>query len=207
MIAEDGLLEEEDLPEAVIPSTNVHEPTAGTAKAPFGSGFKFGGRRDVDTSSNSSAVKPRRGHHHKHSVSHNFFSFLEPGSTARQDRGQTVPSTPMSLHSQMSDSTSPVVSEATARTSISLPRRPRIEHLGVVCTVALLEFCVGANLWVVGQQCGSLSCTGLGYWVVFDALGILLGSAADGGCMRWLCGREDVIRRPYGCVFILGGMH
>ncbi|KAG8687754.1 hypothetical protein FRC08_011790 [Ceratobasidium sp. 394] len=34
---------------------------------------------------------------------------------------------------------------------------------------------VGAAMWVAGQRKGSLACTGLGYWVVFDAMGVAMG--------------------------------
>ena len=37
-----------------------------------------------------------------------------------------------------------------------------------------LQFFLGALVWVEGQKSGSLSCTGLGYWVVFDAFGVIL---------------------------------
>lgn len=38
--------------------------------------------------------------------------------------------------------------------------------------MTLLQFALGAAIWVEGQQAGSLGCTGLGYWVVFDAFGM-----------------------------------
>ena len=37
----------------------------------------------------------------------------------------------------------------------------------------VLEFVLGASLWVDGQGGGSVSVTGLGYLVVFDSLGVL----------------------------------
>jgi len=37
-----------------------------------------------------------------------------------------------------------------------------------------LQFLLGALVWVEGQKAGSLSCTGLGYWIVFDAFGVIL---------------------------------
>ena len=55
-------------------------------------------------------------------------------------------------------------------------------------------------MWVVGQQIGALSCTGLGYWVVFDAMGVAVSRVVPG----WLAMRSDAktkVRRPYGCVF------
>ena len=60
------------------------------------------------------------------------------------------------------------------------------------------QFALGAWLWVAGQQAGALSCTALGYWVVFDAFGIAAAA--------WLPARlrqpaaQAPLRRPYGCV-------
>jgi len=36
------------------------------------------------------------------------------------------------------------------------------------------QFLLGALVWVEGQKSGSLSTAGLGYWVVFDAFGVIL---------------------------------
>ncbi|KAJ3982937.1 hypothetical protein F5890DRAFT_279188 [Lentinula detonsa] len=57
---------------------------------PLGANFTFGGRSPSVSGptpplmsngpSSSSSTSSRRGHHHKHSLSHNFFSFLEPGT-------------------------------------------------------------------------------------------------------------------------------
>lgn len=51
-------------------------------------------------------------------------------------------------------------------------------------------------LWMSGQQSGSLGCTGLGYWVVFDALGVAIG--VYGELIRM--GGQESLRLPYGCV-------
>jgi hypothetical protein len=63
------------------------------------------------------------------------------------------------------------------------------------------QFLLGAWLWVCGQQIGSLACTGLGYWVVFDAFGVGLGSVLPSwlgfGLGQGEKGKER-IRRPYG---------
>lgn len=40
---------------------------------------------------------------------------------------------------------------------------------------AVAEFVLGAAVWVAGQRRGSLACAGLGYWVVFDAMGVGMG--------------------------------
>ena len=60
------------------------------------------------------------------------------------------------------------------------------------------QFALGAWLWITGQQVGSLSCTGLGYWVVFDAFGVALGHILPNYLAR-VSMRSDS-RRPYGYV-------
>ncbi|KAF8879807.1 hypothetical protein BD779DRAFT_1612849 [Infundibulicybe gibba] len=101
-----------------IPSARPHTP--------LGANFTFGARPP--------------GHHHKHSMSHNFFSFLEPGGPHGRDDHDpaSLPATHGSRYPRKCD----------------------------------IQFVLGSWLWVSGQQNGSLSCTGLGYWVVFDAFGI-----------------------------------
>ncbi|KIK68420.1 hypothetical protein GYMLUDRAFT_717832 [Collybiopsis luxurians FD-317 M1] len=63
----------------------------GKSSAPLGAGFTFGGRPPAVSgptppmmSNGPSSASSRRGHHHKHSLSHNFFSFLEPGTGGPQ---------------------------------------------------------------------------------------------------------------------------
>ncbi|KAI6126563.1 hypothetical protein F5141DRAFT_1081741 [Pisolithus sp. B1] len=43
---------------------------------------------------------------------------------------------------------------------------------GAAVATAAVQFTLGAFLWAHGQSIGSLACTGLGYWVVFDAVGV-----------------------------------
>ena len=64
---------------------------------------------------------------------------------------------------------------------------------------SIWQFIIGAWLWVTGQQVGSLACTGLGYWVVFDAFGVALGHVLP----SYLAGQSVRVdaRRPYGCVW------
>lgn len=79
----------------------------------------------------------------------------------------------------------------------------------------LSHFALGAALWVSGQSGDSLSMTGLGYLVVFDALGILSSCGAEWFGESWKRQREskalkhgakrdhsssraDELRRPYG---------
>lgn len=167
----------------------------------FNPAFTFGGLPKSNSEPNgirTSGVTARRGHHHKHSLSHNFFSFLEPGRVQRleipnnQQDLQIAP-TPTPISSwpsnsntakpfpfaepiQRSDSESP----ASVTTSISSSQSgsitlesKNVSSTGRAATItASVQFALGALLWTRGQSIGSLACTGLGYWVVFDALGI-----------------------------------
>ena len=87
-----------------------------------------------------------------------------------------------------------------------LPLPLNLSRIGLSAplSVSFLQFTLGASLWVCGQQIGSLACTGLGYWVVFDAFGVMLGEVVP----VWLAssnskgssssmGRKK-ITRPYG---------
>ncbi|KAG6886977.1 hypothetical protein C0992_001365 [Termitomyces sp. T32_za158] len=221
---------------------------------PLGVGFTFGGRpppstTDSNSNSNSSSdsdlqtgvptpIQPvassRRGHHHKHSMSHSFFSFLEPGSngTPGSEHTQEVelhtqptpmpltPWAPISAHPQSAKETasgfpdhSPV-----SENGHGLPHSPDEEFYREdeeweepqsqgAMVMGIVQFVLGAWMWVSGQQIGSLSVTGLGYWIVFDAFGVGLSSIVT----RWLDlkpkgGEREtpfererrMIRRPYG---------
>jgi hypothetical protein len=219
-ISEDGSQEievkvDEEAPAEPIPSANSFHATT-----PLGAGFTFGGSRSSQrqgplptpppmTSANSSSSASRRGHHHKHSLSHNFFSFLEPG------KDLTSPSTLQALHTQpivtpispwtpispMSDPVVPVPPGSTPSPSDGLKNQtPHDIHIPVKAIIfSLLQFLFGAWLWVAGQQIGSLGCTGLGYWVVFDSLGVGIGDV-----LPWWLSSDSVsaastrLRRPYG---------
>lgn len=79
---------------------------------------------------------------------------------------------------------------------VHLPQQPE-EISPKAVSVSIAQFVLGAYLWVTGQQVGSLSCTGLGYWVVFDSFGVALTGVVPG----WLASglkREESLRRPYG---------
>jgi len=171
----------------------------------------------------------RRGHHHKHSLSHQFFSFLEPGAAnGTTDPSQMltqptpVPVSPWNPVSSFSDTASAsatkVTFESTPSSTTSTNSNDHthqifhytsspnflfsssLSRIALIATIA--QFLLGAWLWISGQQIGSLACTGLGYWVVFDAFGVGLGGvlpgflAAGGSGKR---GKVDV-RRPYGYV-------
>jgi hypothetical protein len=63
-------------------------------------------------------------------------------------------------------------------------------------TASLGQFALGAWLWVTGQGVGSLACTGLGYWVVFDALGVAVSKVLPTYLRR--PAPNASIRRPFG---------
>jgi len=160
-------------------------------------GFRFGGVPSTSdasltpSSSSGSGSRPsRRGHHHKHSMSHNFFSFLEPGS---QYSDMSPSSGPPSASSTITDFVDSVPPPPVVPTT---PVVPGVHPLPVIsCAV---EGMLGAAVWVTGQQTGSLSCTGLGYWMVFDAFGVALSRIIPG----YLAGdsMQSRSRRTYGYV-------
>lgn len=118
--------------------------------------------------SSSGPRTSRRGHHHKHSMSHNFFSFLEPG--------HNPPSAPVSV--SPSRTVFPAHEGVSSAPSLPPPLVQSIQPFAVVASIG--EFVLGASMWVSGQQTGSISCTGLGYWAVFDAFGIALSRVLPG---------------------------
>ncbi|KAJ7632930.1 hypothetical protein FB45DRAFT_913915 [Roridomyces roridus] len=105
----------------------------------------------------------RRGHHHKHSVSHSFFSFLEPQGAPHELHTQPTP-TPVSPWAPVS----PFVGE--------VAKQPEVQRASPTPFLAgaTAQFLLGGTLWVQGQQCGSLAVTALGYWAVFDAIGVAI---------------------------------
>lgn len=189
---------------------------------PLGHGFTFGSRPPASSTAASSSsseitgtpvrtmsssTTARRGHHHKHSLSHNFFSFLEPtvgdgsitssnssSSTSLETELHTQPTpTPISPWSSTAVAT---ISDGTAKPFPSAPKP--LGYTPLSLAASLFQFTLGASLWVRGQRIGSLACTGLGYWVVFDAFGVALSEVVpvwlDSGHKN---GREK-LRRPYG---------
>lgn len=95
-----------DVEAPLIPSagSNINFPGSRSPRpslTPLGQGFTFGARPPSSQghspelltaphSGSSSSSSLRRGHHHKHSLSHNFFSFLEPGSTPPLNREESL---------------------------------------------------------------------------------------------------------------------
>lgn len=148
----------------------------------FGEGFSFGGKSTSPSNSNSdegdsniSPVTPRmtrRIHRHKKSMSHNFFSFLEPGANS-----QTSSSNLMATQWETSQPPTPSQSPYHTLQNPSPPLALVVETQSSVTSAmatTIVQFLLGASLWVSGQQNGSLGCTGLGYWVVFDSFGMAL---------------------------------
>lgn len=237
-ISEDGSQEvelvEEEAP--LIPSagSSVSMPSSGSRTrnsgrapiTPLGQGFTFGAKPPSDypipelmtAPRSASSTTSKRGHHHKHSVSHNFFSFLDPGAggpLVNEDDLHTQP-TPIPVSPWGPISAIPPDSAAPAYSGFSIPvKHPNAEQFeepekisSAALTASIAQFMLGAYLWVTGQQVGSLSCTGLGYWVVFDSFGVALKDVVPG----WLTSsstsgsatkEREKIRRPYGYVLIL----
>ena len=237
-ISEDGSQEVElgDEEALLIPSAGSSVSMAGsssrtrnTARAPItplGQGFTFGEKPPSNYPSpelmtaprSASSTTSKRGHHHKHSLSHNFFSFLDPGAggpLAHEDDLHTQP-TPIPVSPWGPISSLSPDSAALSQSGFNIPaKHPNTEYLeepekisSTALTVSIAQFMLGAYLWVTGQQVGSLSCTGLGYWVVFDSFGVALKGVVPG----WLTSssasgspakEREKIRRPYGFVLIL----
>lgn len=252
-IAEDGAQELDFTPSSSMHSVGsghsdecVSIPPGSASPGPgqrtFREGFTFGARPPASPSTNghvAPALQPsnsnrgaaRRGHHHKHSLSHQFFSFLEPGEELHTNPTPTPvspwnpaaafprspgPSAETSAHNHNhshshlepththshSHSPEPHVHSHSRPTEITRPKTP----IGSIradpninpaaASMAVLQFALGAALWVSGQQTGSLACTGLGYWVVFDSFGIALGKVVP----SWLAkpSMNDRSRRPFG---------
>lgn len=204
-IAEDGAQEIEynEAPVSTIPSGNsgpairLHNPP-GPKK--LGEGFTFGGRTISTSSTGSSsdgASVNRRGHHHKHSLSHNFFSFLEPGFQL-QSPPSHPPGSPWNPISPIPSTAAPssasfIQNGSTIPLANGPPSIPKD-----ILALSVVQFVLGASLWVSGQQNGSLACTGLGYWVVFDAFGVALEQVIPAYLATDSMKAE--IRRPYGYV-------
>ncbi|KAI6020290.1 hypothetical protein BKA83DRAFT_4298838 [Pisolithus microcarpus] len=219
-ISEDDRPEDEEAPAPPPPETLLI-PTAhlentlvpGRGRGELDTSFSFGGAPKSDSNLDSAvdgfgvAMKSRRGHHHKHSLSHSFFSFLEPGtgkthipaaSNKPEVELHTAPTpTPMSPWTPISNTSlfapssnlsateliprshskspgaSSSLSESRSSSSLPVPSSRGVSRSGgAAAATAVVQFMLGAFLWAHGQSIGSLACTGLGYWVVFDAVGV-----------------------------------
>ncbi|KAJ3809300.1 hypothetical protein F5876DRAFT_89518 [Lentinula aff. lateritia] len=265
-ISEDGAQELEfpssysdvDVEALPIPSAGSSNGTNGQL-TPLGANFTFGGRpgrppalsgpTTVPTPplmsngpSSASSTSSRRGHHHKHSLSHNFFSFLEPGAGGLPSAGASVgveqeqelytqptptpmsPWNPISPFPKSAGMAPGSAGHAHAHSHYqslnyshfpptpTLPTGPTASsssssdlNVNTTLPFTIIQFFLGAFLWVSGQQIGSLGTTGLGYWVVFDSLGVgvgrVLGSwlregSAESGTSS--SNGKSALRRPYG---------
>lgn len=226
VIDEDGDNEVEFTPSTSSSADGVLMPSAsspGPGQRSFREGFTFGAKPPPDDGGNGFPAEDlnapsgpaRRGHHHKHSLSHNFFSFLEPGGGPADLHTQPT-LTPVSPWNPISPFPSFERSTSTSTTGISpiegtngiglgvhttekaylrlSESRAEIDPLAVIAAVC--QFVLGASLWVVGQQIGSLSCTGLGYWVVADSFGVSLARILPGYLAR--PESRSGMQRPYG---------
>lgn len=160
-----------------LPQSTIDEDGAQELEVPrtLGAGFTFGktppGEEPAPTPPPlTPSSTTRRGHHHKHSVSHTFFSFLEPQSNERESLVTQPTPTPMSPWMPIS----PFVGE-TPTTQSAVHERPQ-ERVSTTpfLAAATAQFLLGGTLWVQGQQTGSLAVTALGYWAVFDAIGVAI---------------------------------
>ncbi|KAK4049868.1 hypothetical protein OIV83_003924 [Microbotryomycetes sp. JL201] len=138
----------------------------------------------------------RRGHHHRHSVSHSYFSFLD-GPTTDSSRSQL----PGNASTRRVESRPTQITHLSAHDKVSLAKRlarlPLRHRFAFV--VAILQFIIGSSLWVSGQNRESLAVTSFGYFVVFDGLGGLGAVLIDGTSgVPGMFNIEQSLRRPFG---------
>jgi hypothetical protein len=152
-------------------------------------------------------------------MSHNFFSFLDPTVTnpALSGSGDVLTNglePPLSAKPKLVASTliqgSDSGRELNASSISLLPslstshKRPSLlaKLLGLSpraqlkAGVGLLELFLGVSFWIDGQVHGNVSMTGLGYMVVFDAMGLLL--QVWGGFLTSGMGAQSTISNPFG---------
>lgn len=148
----------------------------------------------------------RRGHHHRHSVSHDLFTsspaerLPSPTTTRTSQKGieDQLPAPTATFRQRYGRL--PLVLRLFLYTSFHVPLGTR-----ALLLLAAAQIVAGAALWVQGQAGESLASTGLGYLVVFDGIGavstVLL--ERDGGleAITQALGsqRNNSVRRPYGC--------
>ncbi|WRT70500.1 uncharacterized protein IL334_007498 [Kwoniella shivajii] len=151
---------------------------------------------DLQTPENIKKSK-RRGHHHKHSLSHNFFSFLDPTHTNPSLATSPSPKPPSTPGPEATPAPVPMpslgVSALASPTLSPLPPSKSDPKQQFLLSFAVLEFLIGAGLWVEGQMSGWRCLAGVGYLVVFDAIGVAVEMVARNEGQGW-----NTIRRPYG---------
>ncbi|KAK4685266.1 hypothetical protein P7C73_g4884, partial [Tremellales sp. Uapishka_1] len=131
-------------------------------------GFSFGSKAPSNSLETPDGKRgKRRGHHHKHSLSHNFFSFLDPTETNPSLASpNSHPSTPQPVPMPLLSA-----SHAASSTLSPLPPSKSDPKYQLLLSFAVLECLIGAAIWVEGQMSGWRCLAGLGYLVVFDAMG------------------------------------
>ena len=129
---------------------------------------------------------------HKHSLSHNFFSFLDPTQT---NPSLALSPSPAPVSSPLpTDKPQPVPMPLSAPPTLSpLPPSRSDPQSHLLLSLAVLEFLIGAGLWVEGQMSGWRCLAGVGYLVVFDAVGVGVSWVGREGKDGWRS-----VRRPYG---------
>lgn len=133
----------------------------------------------------------RRGHHHKHSVSHQFFSLLDPNDP----NSVNLPSSAVSSTGSFVSAPHSANPYAPLPTPLPVPYSHLATPFRLLLYVALqlpastqfalalsaVQIILGATMWITGQSGESLSVTGLGYLVVFDGMGGLSSVLVEGG--------------------------
>lgn len=214
-IAEDDGTQETSASESVL----IPSGSDSKKREVLGAGFTFGGGKPPpgavplpalpsSHSRSTPSTSKRRGHHHKHSLSHNFFSFMEP-SSSQSHSARSASVTRVSITASdapwvpapepSSESSSPEIPHyRTGSTSPRLSRvtlAPQLAPSTKALGFAVVQFVIGACVWAGGQRGGALSCTGLGYWIIFDALGVgICGWIARGGFGDTM----GELKRPFG---------
>ncbi|GMK54893.1 hypothetical protein CspeluHIS016_0114790 [Cutaneotrichosporon spelunceum] len=167
-------------------------------KSAFGAGADYSAP-PAEESTERPRTSKRRGHHHRHSLSHNFFSFLDPTQTNAQTshsplENASSPTIPITLN-LADDKPQPVSmdvasSPATLSPMSSGKKDPQAQ---VLTSFAVIEAVLGIGLWVEGQMSGWRCLTAAGYLVVFDAMGMGVTLFARTDRLGWRS-----LRRPYG---------
>ncbi|CAK9785843.1 hypothetical protein CC85DRAFT_287658 [Cutaneotrichosporon oleaginosum] len=166
-------------------------------KSAFGAGADYAAPPPVEEATERPRTSKRRGHHHRHSLSHNFFSFLDPtqtnphAATPPSDAGPTIP---INL-SPADDKPHPVPMDvASSPATLSpLPPGKKDPQAQALVSFAVIEAVLGVGLWVEGQMSGWRCLTAVGYLVVFDAMGMGVNLFARTDRLGWRS-----LRRPYG---------
>ncbi|KAJ9107856.1 hypothetical protein QFC19_002762 [Naganishia cerealis] len=166
--------------------------------------------------------KKRRGHHHRHSMSYNFFPFLDdtvpnPAVAVPNDsstsslRDPPLSAKPKTVASTLLNGTEstqeleissipllPSPFQAEKRRSMLAKMRGMSPQSQLKAGLGGLELFLGVSLWVDGQLHGNVSMTGLGYLLVFDAMGLLL--QVWGGCLTNGMAAQSTIANPFGAI-------